>query len=120
MLPALRATWTSHTATVRASVELGVGLGWEGPGSLPEGIEGPRNGGRPRTQSPGCSLWYWSQRTCPTDLVDKCDISSSALPSFPHNDTGEQVLPAGQIVSKYPEVIGTHETKLCADDQFLS
>lgn len=83
----------------------GLGRVEEDPGSRPEPLGG---------------LWYWSQRACSTDLVDTYVVSPSALPSFPHNDTREQVLPAGQIVSKYPEVIGTHRTKLCTDSQLLS
>lgn len=118
MPPALRATRTSHAATVRASVELGVGVGWEGPGSQPEGIKGPRKGGRPRAQSPGvvvCGTREPAPQTWLTSISPP-----SALPSFPHNDTREQVLPAGQIVSKYPEVIGTHRPELCTDGQLLS
>lgn len=72
---ALRATQTSHTAIVRASVELGWGLVGKAQGHCLRGSKGLGKGRRPRTQSPGGGLWYWSRRACPADLVDKCDIS---------------------------------------------
>lgn len=32
--------------------------------------------GRVEDPGPWGGLWYWSQRACPADLVDKCDVSS--------------------------------------------
>ena len=80
MLPALRATRTSHTATVRASKELRVGVGLFGK-AQGHSLTGSKGLGRVE-EDPGSrpeplgGLWYWSQRACSTDLVDKYAVSS--------------------------------------------